>query len=168
MTATVESGPAIFSECRRWRYTLTRSWLPESRLVNFVMLNPSTADEKTLDPTLRRCARYALDWGYSGFVVTNLFAWRATDPKAMKRAALEGEDVIGPKNDEWLSWIARHVETVVCGWGAHGKFQGRDEQVVAALRYEGIQLHWLRLNGDGAPAHPLYLPKTLTPQRWAA
>lgn len=48
----------------------------------FIGLNPSTADESKDDPTIRRCIRFAKDWGYGGLLMMNAFAFRATDPNA--------------------------------------------------------------------------------------
>ena len=48
---------------------------------------------------------------------------------------------------------------MVAGWGNHGTQGDRAARVRAWLP----ALHCLRLNGSGEPAHPLYLPKTLTP-----
>jgi hypothetical protein len=61
-------------------------------------LNPSTADHRKLDPTLRRVRNFAQKWGLGGFVMLNLFAYRATEPRDMKRA----EDPVGPKNDRYI------------------------------------------------------------------
>lgn len=49
----------------------------------FVGLNPSTADETEDDQTIRRCVGFAMDWGYGGLCMGNLFAIRATKPKNM-------------------------------------------------------------------------------------
>src|SRR4051812_31185099 len=68
-----ELGGAIFSPCRRWRYRLWRRWDPFKPYANFLMLNPSTADELTLDPTCTRCVNYCRDLGYGALIVTNLF-----------------------------------------------------------------------------------------------
>lgn len=72
---------AKFSDCRKYRYTLWRIWNESEPCVMFIGHNPSTADEKEDDPTIRRCINYSRDWGYGGLYMVNLFAYRATDPK---------------------------------------------------------------------------------------
>ena len=49
------TGTAVFDETRRYRYRLSREWLLGDGVCCFIMLNPSTADETVLDPTVRRC-----------------------------------------------------------------------------------------------------------------
>ena len=71
---------ATFSPCRTWRYSLLRRWAPCDYAM-FIGLNPSTADETQDDPTVRRCIRYAQSWGYGALYMTNIFAFRATDPR---------------------------------------------------------------------------------------
>ena len=123
------------------------------------MLNPSTADESKLDPTCTRCANFARAWGYGGMIVTNLFAWRATDPEEMKRQP----DPVGPDNDLHIVDVAREARIVVCAWGNHGEFKRRVDHVLQLLRGIPVPLHALRVNGTGQPAHPLYLPGNLEP-----
>ena len=149
---------ADFSPCRTYRYALWRRWGDAPDYVMFVGLNPSTADETQDDPTIRRCIAYAKDWGYSGLCMTNLFAFRATDPEVMKMA----DDPIGPENDRYLDECAYGAGVVVAAWGVHGTLGGRHRPVIVRLP----KLHYLRLTKDGHPGHPLYLPKTLTPQPW--
>lgn len=72
---------ARFSPDRVYRYDLVRDWDTRQQVVAFIGLNPSTADESEDDPTIRRCIRYARDWGYGGIVMLNAFAFRATDPR---------------------------------------------------------------------------------------
>ena len=74
------SSGAVFSECKRYRYSLWRVWNPDLPVCMFLMLNPSTADETTNDPTVERCQRRAVQMGYGGLHVGNIFAWRSTDP----------------------------------------------------------------------------------------
>lgn len=99
---------AIISDCGTYRYLLTRAtgvtlFESQARTVNFIMLNPSTADATADDPTIRRCIRFAMAWDYERLVVTNLFAFRATDPGDLRFA----KDPIGPEND-------RHIIEAAC------------------------------------------------------
>lgn len=95
------NGRAEFSPCRNYRYTLERQWdLPGApqRLCAFIMLNPSTADAETDDPTTRRCMAFARETGHDQYVAVNLFAYRAARPADM----LAAEDPVGPQNDDWI------------------------------------------------------------------
>jgi hypothetical protein len=77
----------VFSPDRKHRYPLWREWQDifsqEFRFVNFICLNPSTATETIDDPTIKRCMRFSRRWGYDGMCVTNIFAYRATNPVDM-------------------------------------------------------------------------------------
>lgn len=163
MIAASASG-ATFSRCRKWRYLLWRRWDERRPAANFLMLNPSTADELQLDPSCTRARNYAERWGFGALIVTNLFGWRATDPLAMKAVP----DPVGRGNDGAILRAAREAAIVVCAWGNHGAHLERSRRMVARLRAAGITLHLLRLNGAGEPAHPLYLPGSLQPLRWDA
>ena len=76
MAIASSAAGASFSCCRRWRYLLWRRWDAARPVANFLMLNPSTADEFKLDPSCTRARLYAERWGYGALIVTNLFAWR--------------------------------------------------------------------------------------------
>jgi len=153
---------ARFSACRRWRTLLWRCWDATRPVANFVMLNPSTADERVLDPTCARARRYAEVWGYGALLVTNVFAWRATDPAEMRAAT----DPVGAGNDAAILRAARRAALVVCAWGNHALHRDRSSEVQRLLRGADIALHALRLNANGEPAHPLHLPGRLRPQPW--
>ena len=162
MPGRLTRSGASFSPCRRWRTLLWRCWDGSKPAANFLMLNPSTADEAKLDPSCTRARNYAERWGYGALVVTNLFGWRATDPEEMKAA----RDPVGRGNDAAILRAGREAGIVVCAWGNHGAFLGRSRQVMHILKVNQIQAHVLRLSGGGEPAHPLYLPGSLTPVRW--
>jgi hypothetical protein len=159
--ATSASG-ATFSSCRRWRYLLWRRWDEEKPVANFLMLNPSTADENQLDPSCNRARDFAERWGYGMLIVTNLFAWRATDPGMMKAA----QDPVGRSNNQAILRAARQSAIVVCAWGNHGSHLDRAATVVAKLRGAGVPLNLLRLTGQGQPNHPLYLKADLKASIW--
>ena len=122
-------------------------------LCNFLLLNPSTADEATNDPTSERCERRARRWGFGGLIVTNLFALCATDPAGLRRVA----DPIGPENDAAILEAARGAGLVLCGWGNHGAYLDRASAVRALLAGLGVAPYGLALTRLGEPAHPLYL-----------
>ncbi len=152
-----DSG-AQFSDCRKWRYLLWRRWDPSGPVANFLMLNPSTADEIKLDPTCARARTYAEAWGYGALIVTNVFAWRSTDPQALKRV----KDPVGAGNDAAILRAAKESDLVVCAWGNHGL--GRSLHIRKLL--SGIPLHVLKVTGTGEPGHPLYLRKSLKAAPW--
>lgn len=156
-----ETG-ASFSECEQYRYSLWRVW-DAGPLVNYIMLNPSTADELANDPTIERCQRRAQQLGFGGLIVTNLFAYRATDPRDMKRCI----DPIGAGNDDAIRESASESELIICGWGNHGTYLRRSAAVrQMLLDFCPWKLAYLKLGKTGEPCHPLYLPYELQPQKF--
>jgi hypothetical protein len=149
---------AILSPCGLYRYRLSRDWGRGEKLA-FIMLNPSTADATQDDPTIRRCVRFAHDAGYSGIVVGNLFAYRATNPTELKCVG----DPVGPDNDLALNEIVGSASTIVCAWGSAGSLYFRGDAVLRMICDAGQVPHCLRMSANGQPAHPLYLPAYLRP-----
>jgi hypothetical protein len=146
---------AAFSRCGRYRYALWREWNPSGPTVLVVALNPSTADHRRDDPTIRRCIQFAKDWGFGRLTVANLFAYRTPEPRLLCRV----DDPVGPANDDWLSRLAREAEFVVAAWGARGDHRGRAAAVAPCLG----RLHCLGLTQGGAPRHPLYVRGDVRP-----
>lgn len=156
------ASEAVFSDCDRYRYSLTRRW-NEGAGINFLMLNPSTADEFKNDPTVERCERRARSLGYGAFRVTNIFAFRATDPKVMRKA----DDPVGPGNDAAILEACHWADMVVCAWGTHGAHLERGPAVADMLRDAGISAMTLGLSKHGHPKHPLYIGYAVQPQLWS-
>jgi hypothetical protein len=153
---------AEYSPCDLYRYSLTRVWDEALPRVMFVMLNPSKATEVQNDPTVERCERRARVLGFGAFRVTNIFAFRATDPKDLKRA----EAPVGVANDAAIRDGVAWADTVVAGWGAHGDHLGRGAEVAALLSELGCQAHHLGLSKAGHPRHPLYIAYAQRPEPW--
>lgn len=140
-----------FSPCRQYRYTLWREWdMTNTRYLMVIGLNPSTADETHDDPTIRKCITFAKLLGCGALCMTNLFAFRATDPRVMKAAA----DPVGADNNRHLRDMAAGASLILAAWGNHGSYLGRAETVMTAFPH----LQCLGKNKDGSPKHPLYLP----------
>ena len=156
----LEDSGADFSPNRLYRYGLYRIGDTTKSPAMFIGLNPSTADERSNDPTVRRCVRFAKDLGYGGLIMTNAFAFRATSPKALRSI----NDPVGPDNDAWLQRLSQRAGIVIAAWGNHGALHGRGQHIRQLLQ----NLHHFGLTGSGEPKHPLYLPADLKPQLWAA
>lgn len=148
---------AEISDCGQYRWWLSRRWRQggNGKVVCFVMLNPSTADGSVDDPTIRRCLGFTKSWGYSGLMVRNLFAYRATDPGELLRVA----DPIGPLGNRYLQ-EAEQSDLVIAAWGADVPF-GRDLRARELLA--GAKLFCLEKTKHGMPRHPLYARGDLQP-----
>ena len=144
---------ATFSNCRKYRYALSRSWDDKKKIVLFIGLNPSTADEKKDDPTIRRCINYAQSWGYGGLQVANLFAYRATKPTKLRYV----ENPVGDDNDQQHIKLSKMADLTVAAWGNEGALINRDKQVIKLIP----NLMCLKINKSGQPAHPLYQKKDI-------
>lgn len=148
---------AEFSPCRLYRYALWRVLDPAKPPVMFVGLNPSTADETRNDPTVRRCIGFARSWGFGTLIMSNIFAFRATDPRDMRAV----DDPVGPENDRVLLELARGAKRIVAAWGVHGQHRGRGSIVAHLLQPFGLLC--LGVTKDGHPRHPLMLRKDALP-----
>ena len=152
-----ETATAELSECRQYRYALTRTWNPELPAVCWVMLNPSTADAFQLDNTVTRCVDFARRWGGGGVLVLNLFALRSTDPQLLYRHP----DPVGPANDQVMARMVTSTPLLatVAAWGMHGVriHPGRGAAVCALLAGCGVELQCLGTTKEGQPRHPLYV-----------
>jgi hypothetical protein len=158
---------ARLSDDGLYRYTLGRRWTQDldAGAAVFVMLNPSTADAELDDPTIRRCIGFAKALGCGGLHVVNLYAFRATKPADLWKAA----DPIGPENDEVLRATfreaARENRPVVAAWGANAESMRAHFAGVLA-RAAGAPLAALGVTKDGAPRHPLYLRADAQLEPW--
>lgn len=146
---------AIISACGAYRYWLSREWDSTRQHLLFVMLNPSTADALIDDATIRRCVAFARANGFGGLEVVNLFAYRATDPKELRRVP----DPVGPVNDTHIAAAAARAGAVCVGWGASPAVDDRSQVVLPILRAAGHEPQCLHITRSGYPGHPLYLAK---------
>jgi hypothetical protein len=147
---------ASFSRDRRYRYSLTRHWA-EGPTVAWVMLNPSTADARQDDPTIRRCIAFSRAWGFGALEVVNLFGLRSPHPRDL----VASDEPVGPGSDRALRAALREAEVVVAAWGnLSGALRGRDELVQTWLPADTACLGVTR---QGAPRHPLYVAGATLP-----
>lgn len=157
----------------RYRYLLTRIWGRERSVCAFIGLSPSSYEDDAVNnnATVRRCMRYAFDWGYGGLWALNLYAHRSD-------TGWFAEEPIGTRNDMYLARFCQKAGIVVAAWGkiidsygagsakfrrAQNRTRRRIEHVSAMIRRP---IFCLGLASGGDPRHPLYMPRSAKPILW--
>lgn len=148
---------AKLSDCKKYRYTLSRVWGLGPRRVLWVGCNPSWADADLDDQTVGRMVGFSKSWGYDGLWIVNAFAYITPFPLEMKRAA----DPIGPDCDKYIEQAVSMRPLVVACWGTN--VSAERERALCAMLGKGGSIYCLGKNKDGSPKHPLYLPADLKP-----
>jgi hypothetical protein len=155
---------AHISDCGTYRYRLWREWDRSLPTLAFLMLNPSTADHLTDDPTITRCMSRAVAGKFGRLEVANLFPLRATNPDEL----LTHADPLGPRNtaDGALMDAIDRASMVICAWGAHQAAAARATDLTHIFGIVGMRdkLCHLGLNKDGSPKHPLYIAASTRPK----
>jgi hypothetical protein len=132
--------------------------------VLWILLNPSKADATRTDPTMMKVRGFTQRMGYAGWVICNLFAFRSTDPRALRDLSLE--EAVGPENDRHLMAASARADKIIVGWGCRGILHGRDETVRKMLEPLGKPLWALKIAKEGDPWHPLYVPYNAVLKPW--
>jgi hypothetical protein len=149
---------AVFDKTKKYRYLLTRHLSEQKSVCTFIMLNPSTADATSNDPTVARCIQFSKKWGYGKLNVLNIFAYRSTDPSHLYTL----EDPVGPDNNKFIEETVSQSDLVIAAWGVHAALNKRGEEVGGIVSTKR-DLHCLSVTKDGYPGHPLYLKKDSLP-----
>jgi hypothetical protein len=145
---------AIISDDGVYRYLLTRVWDEALPRLLYIMLNPSTADAKIDDPTIRSCTRIAGHYAFGGFEVVNLMAFRATKPQDLPFSLAEAA---GPDNTRYIGEALDRCSTVVCAWGAHPAAGRFSASTLVLIESKGLTPMCLGVTRSGFPKHPLFL-----------
>jgi hypothetical protein len=142
------------------RYLLWRIWDASLPRALWILLNPSMADERIDDPTLRRCTAFSASWRFGGLEMVNLFALRTPHPRNLYRAA----DPMGAANDRHIIAADRRATRIILAWGAHGGRRQRDQTVITMLAaHTTLAPRCLGVTQSGSPRHPLYIARSKRP-----
>lgn len=152
---------ALFSDCQRYRYVLTREWDDTLHTLCICGLNPSTADAENDDPTIRRELGFARDMGFGRLVKVNAYGWRSTDPKGLWTAPCP----YGPINWTHVVEQAQSANTFVAAWGVNIRLAD-EHKLRTNLRNAGVKIHVFGLTKDRHPKHPLYLKRDTRLTEW--
>jgi len=170
---------AILSADSMRRYLLWRAWGSPSpdpkNWMLWVMLNPSTADGRTNDPTIRKCVEFTTSAGCAGFEVVNLISQRSPKPGVV-RAEEEPDDA-----DRIIALAFARCSRIVCGWGTLSGLskparkiaqqriefiRGLERVTARCAPFEGRKLECLSVTKNGQPGHPLYIPYSAKLSPW--
>lgn len=141
---------AIISSCNKYRYQLTRKWGESDEYVLFVALNPSIADDKIDDSTLKKCIGVSKMFGFDHLKLVNLFAYRDMNPMVMKNQ----DDPIGSENDKTIKDLAKDAKLIIICWGNDGSYLGRSNEVLEILKPYKSKVRCIGKNKSGQPTHP--------------
>ena len=166
---------AVFSDCMKYRYTLTRKF--ETSLfhstfkrIAFIMFNPSTASAEVDDPTIRRVMNFAYREDCHSLVILNLIPFITSKPSELDPNTAFGAG----RNIEQMIPTLLDYPQIVVAWGAIGegyqdifiKALGQLETCLADLAFQmkresffDGKFYCLGTTESGHPKHPLYLKK---------
>lgn len=157
---------ADINDMRTHRFRLWRAWGPGQRLA-WLMMNPSTADEDVLDPTLRRCVGFAKAWGYDGIEIFNVATLRTPSPATLVAAHKSGLDVfMREQRNAAILATAPSIGRVIVAWGACALTC--EEAASGGALFTTSQVMCLGKTLAGHPRHPLYLRADTLPEAWAS
>jgi hypothetical protein len=145
---------AVFSPCRQYRYWLCREWGIAAPFGVFLLHNPSVAGAFWIDPTLAKCNNLAVQWGWRGFGVVNL--WPNVSSRINPRITIPS--AITAENAVWLTRARKLADIFVIGTGSRVS-----KRAVAAL-IRHLQLpgpfHAIDTNNGGTFLHPARVEET--------
>ena len=144
---------SISSDDDRMRYILGK----QGKKTLFVVgLNPSSANEKKLDPTTRIIEKIALNHGYDGWHIVNLYPLRCAKPSHLpkrRKVDVYTRNLLFVK--EYLADNHQSVGAVCLGWGNHIDHylylkEARDEILTILTLYD-FKWHCLGVTQAGNP-----------------
>ena len=144
---------ALFNKNKTKRFLLTRSWSDGEKQNScvFIMLNPSTADSKNDDPTLKKCMYYSNKFGHNKLSVVNLFPHISTVPRLNDFSFCK-------KNRSIVKEVISENDIIYLAWGFNFKIKKWLKLIL-----ENKRVFVLEMSKNNTPKHPLYLKKNLNP-----
>ncbi|UUZ66567.1 DUF1643 domain-containing protein (plasmid) [Polaromonas sp. P1-6] len=98
-------------------------------------------DRNTHDLFSRRIIATRL--GFGGIVVVNVYAYRATDPRDLRRAGY----LAGLANDEHIKTVLmERADRVICAWGSNAKGLSRPGEILKIIKACGHEPMALQVN----------------------
>ena len=130
---------------KKHRFMLSRHWNIEKPSLLYIMFNPSIADDKIDDPTVRRLISFSRTYNYGGFYVVNLYTYITPNPKIIDTSV-----GIKKNNFKIIKNLTNKVDDIVYAWGNSIVEPSELRNLITSPLCFGK-------NTNGSPKHPLYL-----------
>jgi len=149
---------AWLSECQKYRYTLARTWRKKGLLFAYFGINPSTADANIDDATVKKWIGFTERNGGRGFIVGNVFSYRATNVKELAKCH---NPTGGMANASHILTIIKKADVLVPCWGNASKvpahLRHNISDLMSLLIESGKPIKIFGKTKSGDPRHPLML-----------
>lgn len=174
---------ATISRCGSFRWKLTRTWSSDGGRVCFIGLNPSTADHRDDDPTVRWWTHWSRVHGYGGFTAVNLYPFRSPSPAECRKWSdylSNGPDWCARdrlwENETVVVREAKAAALVVACWGGgtwDPEYVDHIVEQVETGEAPWPTIHCFGRTQDGSPTHPMArgrhrIPREVAPVVWRA
>jgi hypothetical protein len=127
----------------------------------FIMINPSTADTKEDDKTIKLLLEITKKWeNYGGFYVGNLYPYISSKPADLKMIQIPDE--IHSKNRKSIEEMASECSLIVYAWGTMGPDEKQKEPGWLRNIIDN-EVHCLGISVKGVPKHPKQWGSNLIP-----
>ena len=115
------------------------------------MLNPSMADEKIDDPTIKKCVAYSKKFNHNELYVVNLFPQIQKKPNFKKLKNCRTNKLVIEKT-------LKKIDTISLAWGFNYKISNEITEII-----KNKKVFVLELSKKNTPKHPLYLKNSIEP-----
>lgn len=166
----VNSIQAEFSDNKSHRYNLEMCYRDDlysekrNKSIVVILKNPSSADEKKADSTIRKVETYV----YHKFSdvkylrILNIFSIRGTDPLDINILLKEkGYDyIVGQENNMFFKKTLLKSDYIICAWGGNSgidkeKYKFRISEVIKMIKNTGNKPAW-QVCGKQITKEPLH------------
>jgi hypothetical protein len=144
----MDEAGALFSDDKKQRLVLWRTWNKNKKVAMVIGLNPSTANADTNDPTIQRLIETLNELDFGGLRMVNLFTHVSSTPEVLKQIESDEQHDLGIIFGHGLM-----VQEIIFGWGNFKEAKDRAKKVIDFFP----DALCFGMTKDGSPWHPMAL-----------
>jgi len=128
-----------------------------------IALNPSTANEVTLDPTSRNVETLAVNNNCDGWYMVNLYPGRTSKPEFLPKTP---DELLLIENYSFIKKLIDsndfNITKVLLCWGngvdSFSYLKESSKTIIAILEKHKVSCYYMKMTGAGNPYHPAPTP----------